>query len=174
MPESRSRNWPHLLLGLRGRIDRMRWGIASLVLIIPLLVLLKFVGWFNFEALSAATSRSAALVIGAFLAVTLLLIVFCLMALILRRLHDRNRRGWWLLLFPPVPIVLASSVSAFADDLGPTLSSALSAVVLMITIGALLELGALPGTPGPNQYGPDPLAKNSSSAGQSAAVRRRS
>jgi uncharacterized membrane protein YhaH (DUF805 family) len=161
LPEPRSLNLPHLLFGLRGRIDRIRWCVASLVLIIPLLIVLKLIGWFDFEALSARISRSAALGIGTVLALTLLLIVFCLLALMLKRLHDRNRRGWWLLLFPPVPIVLASSVSAFAEDLGPTLSDALWAVVLMITIGALIDLGGLPGTPGPNQHGPDPFAKAS-------------
>ncbi|SDG26353.1 Uncharacterized membrane protein YhaH, DUF805 family [Selenomonas sp. WCT3] len=50
--------------------------------------------------------------------------------LLIRRLHDLNRPGWWAI-----------------GNFIPVLNIALSIYVLFI-----------PGTPGPNQYGPDPLS----------------
>jgi uncharacterized membrane protein YhaH (DUF805 family) len=152
-------NWPHMLFGLRGRIDRAKWWIASTILAIVLLVDLKLIDWFDLEALSARLSRFAAISLAFVLALASLLIVYCLLAVLLKRLHDRNRRGWWLLLFPLAPVVLANIVSTFAADLGTALTSALWAVVSIIVICALIELGLMPGTTGLNRYGTDPLAK---------------
>ena len=52
-------------------------------------------------------------------------------ALYAKRWHDRNKSGWWTLL-------------AFIPIIG--------------AIWLIVECGALKGTEGPNQYGPDPLA----------------
>ena len=50
----------------------------------------------------------------------------------IKRCHDRDKSGWWcLLLFIPVVGFL----------------------------WAVIDLGLLEGTPGENQYGPDPLAR---------------
>ncbi|OAN18809.1 hypothetical protein A3K86_05370 [Photobacterium jeanii] len=51
------------------------------------------------------------------------------MALNIKRLHDRNKSGWWV-------------VVTFLPLIGP--------------IFALVELGILKGTEGDNQFGPDP------------------
>ena len=48
-----------------------------------------------------------------------------------KRWHDRGKSGWWVLI-ALIPLV------------GP--------------IWAIIETGFLPGTSGPNEYGPDPLA----------------
>jgi uncharacterized membrane protein YhaH (DUF805 family) len=148
-------NWPHLLFGLRSRIDRAKWWIASIILIIILLIDLKLIAWFDLERLSAGLSRIVALGLWGVLAVA----SYCLLAVSAKRLHDRNRRGWWLLLFPLAPVVLASFVSTFAADLEPVLTYALWAVVWIIVICALIELGIMPGTAGLNRYGPEPLSK---------------
>lgn len=65
--------------------------------------------------------------------VSLLMIVLIWpgLAISIKRWHDRDKSGWWILI-GLIPLV------------GP--------------IWALIETGFLPGTPGPNQYGPDPLA----------------
>jgi uncharacterized membrane protein YhaH (DUF805 family) len=52
------------------------------------------------------------------------------LAVMIRRLHDTDRSGWWVLV-------------AFVPIVGPI---------------ALIVFLVLPGTKGPNQYGPDPLA----------------
>jgi uncharacterized membrane protein YhaH (DUF805 family) len=152
-------NWPHLLFGIRGRISRAQWWIASLILIIIGCVVSKAIDWFDFEAVAASLNRSAAISLEIVLALASLLIVYCLLAVAVKRLHDRNKRGWWILLFPLAPVILASIVSAFREDLGSALDYAVSAVVLIITIWAVIEFGVMSGTVGLSRYGPDPLAK---------------
>ena len=69
----------------------------------------------------------------------------------IRRLHDTNRTGWWMLL-GIVPYAL-SAVLLLAGSLA--LAATLGIVALLCAI-ALLVFMVLPGTNGPNQYGPDP------------------
>ena len=84
-----------------------------------------------------------------------------------RRLHDRGKSAWWLLLFQGVPMVLTllgGLVSLGAGNAGALVAGALVAgalvlVSLPITIWAFVELGCLKGTSGPNRFGPDPLAQ---------------
>ena len=52
-------------------------------------------------------------------------------AVAVKRYHDRDKSGWWILIL-------------FIPIIG--------------LIWYIVELGFLPGTPGPNRYGPDPLA----------------
>jgi len=139
-------NWPYLLFGARGRIGRAEWWIASCALIIIGFVLLSAIGRFN-------------VVLTVVLALVCLLIAYCFLAVAVKRLHDRNKRGWWIFFFALTPIMLGSIVSTFGAEIGPALDYAAWAVVLVIAIWALLELGLMPGTAGLNRYGPDPLAK---------------
>ena len=59
------------------------------------------------------------------------LVAYCFFALQTKRWHDRDKSGWWNLLVA-VPVI------------GP--------------VWILVEAGMLAGTPGANQFGPDPLA----------------
>jgi uncharacterized membrane protein YhaH (DUF805 family) len=152
-------NWPHLLFGIRGRINRAKWWIASFILIIIGFVVSKAIDWFDFAAVAAALNRFAAISLAVVLALVSLLIVYCLLAVTVKRLHDRNKRGWWILMFPLAPVILASIASAFGEDLEPALDYAVWAVVLIIAIWALIEFGCMAGMAGLNRYGPDPLAK---------------
>lgn len=68
------------------------------------------------------------------------------LAVTVRRLHDRNMSGWWLLGF-----IVAIVVLSMIPGLG-------AIGVLALEIGFIV-LMALPGTPGPNEYGPDPLGR---------------
>lgn len=70
------------------------------------------------------------------------------LALMVRRLHDTDRSGWWLLLgVVAIPgLVLAAR--------GVPLAS-----LLMLPLLAFLGLFALPGTRGPNRFGADPKAR---------------
>ena len=65
-------------------------------------------------------------------------------AVSMRRLHDTNRTGLWLLGWIPA-IALAFVVVA------------LGVILLLVGAVALLIWYCLPGTPGTNKYGPDPL-----------------
>ena len=71
-----------------------------------------------------------------------------------KRLHDRDKSGWWILLFYLAPSVLGSIANTSEQPLAGFI---LGVGSFVISIWALVELGFLRGTVGPNRYGPDPL-----------------
>ncbi|MDE2436204.1 MAG: DUF805 domain-containing protein [Sphingomonadales bacterium] len=82
-------------------------------------------------------------------------------ALLVRRLHDHDRRGWWML--PAVfAFALAMSRSAVAASQGIEARIALDRVIWpldwLAIVGniAMVALLVLPGTPGENRFGPNP------------------
>lgn len=80
----------------------------------------------------------------------------CIMA---KRWHDRNRSGW--LAGVVLGISLLSNVSQIlygpqSASPNPLLTAILGFAVLAVSIWALIELGFLDGTKGPNKYGPSP------------------
>jgi uncharacterized membrane protein YhaH (DUF805 family) len=77
-----------------------------------------------------------------------------------RRLHDTNRTGWWLLA-PIVPYAIALALAGPAILSGSMTGLGLSGLFLLVGFVAaivLLVFLVLPGTRGENAYGPDPLA----------------
>ena len=64
-------------------------------------------------------------------AVAVAILIVAGLAVQVKRWHDRGKSGWWVLI-------------ALIPLIGP--------------IWAIIETGFLPGTSGPNEYGPDPLA----------------
>jgi uncharacterized membrane protein YhaH (DUF805 family) len=81
-------------------------------------------------------------------------------AVSVKRLHDRNRSGWYLLLmYVPMfvkPVTDFIGITGDPDNLGP-LDLALGAIIIIISIWFLIMLGFRRGTPGPNRFGPNPL-----------------
>jgi uncharacterized membrane protein YhaH (DUF805 family) len=77
-----------------------------------------------------------------------------------KRLHDRNKSGWYVLLFLVAPLSLFAAGVAIGTMSGgsDTVATALWLIAAVISIWAFIELGCLRGTIGRNQYGPDPLA----------------
>jgi len=71
----------------------------------------------------------------------------------IKRLHDREKSGWWLLVFFLVPGVL----SGIGQAVGGIVQGVGALAGLAISIWMIVELGCLKGTTGPNMYGPDPL-----------------
>lgn len=70
----------------------------------------------------------------------------------LKRLHDRNKNVWWLVLFYVAPFLLHSGGYA----VGPGYALYLAAPAGVINLWALVELGFLRGSRGPNRFGDDP------------------
>jgi uncharacterized membrane protein YhaH (DUF805 family) len=149
-------NWPRLLFSSSGRIDRASWWIGSGALIIAGVIVFILIGVFDYDRVLAATNTFSAVSVGLVLAILLVLFLYSLLAVGVKRLHDRNKRGWWVFLFLLVP-VLAIMIGALAPDLGPHLTWSGIAIVLVLGVWALIELGVLSGTAGPNRYGPAPL-----------------
>lgn len=76
-----------------------------------------------------------------------------------RRLHDTDRSGWWVLL-AAIPAALLTMLTSFALIAGAYAMVFLTATLLPIlslaAAALLIYWYAQPGTPGQNQYGPDP------------------
>ena len=74
-----------------------------------------------------------------------------------RRLHDTNRSGWWLLIgYGPLILSLLLPLLGMAG-IGLAMIVPLIALVGFIV---LLVFMVLEGTRGPNQYGPDPKGED--------------
>jgi uncharacterized membrane protein YhaH (DUF805 family) len=79
----------------------------------------------------------------------------------IRRLHDTNRSGWWLLIaIVPYLILAFAAGAAIASGSMMALAGATMLLGLLAFAGgiALLVFMVLPGTKGDNRYGADPYA----------------
>lgn len=95
-------------------------------------------------------------ILGAYGPLTIVLLLAALvpsLAVSTRRLHDVNRRGWWLLT-AYVPTILVMLLPLVGIRIA-SVTLILSLLALALWIG-LLVLMAVEGTRGPNDYGPDP------------------
>ena len=97
------------------------------------------------------------------------------LAVAVRRLHDTNRSGWWLLL-PLVPYCIgfalggAAMMNGAASGNPAAMTAGVGMAGIFILIGAvcavvLIVFYCMPGTPGDNRFGPNPYG-----AGAAAAV----
>jgi len=97
-----------------------------------------------------------------------------------KRLHDRNKSAWWLLIFFALPFILQIPALMFMPEMLAHFSAVMEAVrthaepplppaeppfvvimrgvATLITLWAFVELYCLRGTTGDNRFGPDPLA----------------
>jgi uncharacterized membrane protein YhaH (DUF805 family) len=88
--------------------------------------------------------------------------IFVLSATVLgiKRLHDRDRSGWRILIFFLVPGLSFAMADVLAGPSDAGLAIALYAAGIAVGAWAFIELGFLSGTRGPNRYGPDPLSSD--------------
>ena len=107
-------DWMDLLFQFDGRINRAKFWLGIVVVAV-------------INVIASALFRGNSVFIAFLITLALL---WPSLAVAIKRWHDRDKSGWWLL------IVL---------------------IPLIGWIWALIETGFLEGTKGPNQYGPDPL-----------------
>lgn len=70
-----------------------------------------------------------------------------------RRLHDRNLSGWWLML--PIGVLV---LWILGGGSGQTANPAASILMLGMDL-CYLAILCMPGTPGTNKYGPNPVGE---------------
>jgi uncharacterized membrane protein YhaH (DUF805 family) len=81
--------------------------------------------------------------------------MWILTATSIKRLHDRDRSGWWMVAFPIAPALFGK----IGDGLGESYTADILAVAaLVLNVWGVVELLFLSGTIGPNRFGRDPLA----------------
>ena len=121
----------NLLFSFQGRVNRARFWLVHVGVLVVEMILFAITG--GAAILAGDPNAAAASMGGAGIVAALIFIpIFWVsLAIAIKRYHDRNKSGWWIF------------------------------IVLVPVIGALwylIECGFLPGTSGPNEYGPDPLA----------------
>jgi len=85
-------------------------------------------------------------------------LISCL-AVGVKRLHDRDKSGWWLLFFYGAPAVLDQFATETFEWSPSFIMQLLS---LAISLWMIIELGFMPGSFGVNRFGPDPLLQQRS------------
>jgi uncharacterized membrane protein YhaH (DUF805 family) len=151
----------YLYTSFEGRINRKPFWIASLIMMAAVIVL-------SLVIVTPITLMSPGL--GIFISFLIwLALLYPVVALGVKRLHDRGKSGQLMAVF-----LAPSIIGQLGDLLGITgseqvvggetvyLPNMLGWLLIMVSLGvaiwALVELGILKGTTGPNAYGPDPLA----------------
>ena len=137
--------WGHLLFEFSGRTNRGKFWFASLVLIVIYLA---------FVALDFVTESMA---VQALTAMFIIVIFISGLAVGVKRLHDRDKSGWYIVLFYVLPCALFVASMTISSG-SATTANALGLLAFAISVWAFVELGCLRGTIGVNPYGPDPVA----------------
>ncbi len=138
-----------LLFSFQGRLNRKPYWITVIATMVIIIVLLLFAlilireHRFEFAGLTLAL-----------LVILYIPLIWIGLAIGAKRLHDRDKSAWWLLVFYALPGILSTAGNQM-EDLGFII---LHIISFGITVWAFVELGCLRGTRGPNRYGPDPLS----------------
>ena len=157
-----------LLFSFKGRIRRLYWWVASLAA--------GGVAAIVMAILEAAARASGGAIIdpdtqqieptglfGVAMSVVGLANMWIAFALSVKRLHDRDRSGWWLLwqllivFLAVVLIIVAIAVPQEQGVVRYALAVAVGLAAAVISIWLFVQIGFLRGTQGPNRFGPDPL-----------------
>jgi uncharacterized membrane protein YhaH (DUF805 family) len=141
-----------LLFSLRGRINRARFLVVQLALLT-----LWFMIWLKFPLYLSSQW-------GALHWVVALAMIWINAAITVKRLHDRNRSGWWAVaLFVVNRLSYVYYGLFFGLYFGVDISTAEVFLLVMLVValsllhtGVIIELFFMIGTDGPNRFGPDP------------------
>ena len=121
-----------LLFGFHGRANRAKFWLVALGIFVIEVIIFAALG--GTTAMSTDPQQAMANIgpgVGIVLFVFGIVALWISIAVAVKRYHDRNKSGWWVFI-------------VFVPIIGG--------------IWYLIECGFLRGTPGPNDYGPDPLA----------------
>jgi uncharacterized membrane protein YhaH (DUF805 family) len=110
-----------LFFGLQGRVSRRQYWLFGVLALLGLAVIGQAL-----LGIARVRPRTADLVVN-------LLLLWPALAVSVKRWHDRDKSGWWVLL---------------------------NLVPVVGWLWALIDNGFLRGTDGPNRFGPDPLAQD--------------
>jgi uncharacterized membrane protein YhaH (DUF805 family) len=171
-------NWGHYLFSFSGRINRAKawlfvlvaigFGIVAFTLIASAFGLGHIANVMQRkEPPTVLSDNAVALAVCALVGVAYLVFIFSAFAVVVKRLHDRNKSAWWLVIFYLIPFILNGyRFSTVMDAVhrgemayaGNPIATAAGGIAALISLWAFVEIYCLSGTNGDNRYGPDPLA----------------
>jgi uncharacterized membrane protein YhaH (DUF805 family) len=153
-------NWRDLFTSFDGRISRKPFIVGMIVLSVSALFGMALTFVLGFSGMPFVLTIALLILIP-------VATIFPSIALVAKRLHDRNRPASWAAYFF-VPVYLDFGIDALRIVADSTPLSVIGSVAGLVSLGATIWLciegGILPGTTGLNRYGPDPLASTPSSA----------
>jgi len=136
----------------KGRIGRRRYWALTLLYLLAL-----FVGLAAFVAAGILLEAGPTDAITFAMVPIVIIFMLCMSVAIagigVRRLHDRGKTGFWLLLYYAVPLWMTKS--AGLDVVGVIVSLASAGIL----IWAIIDLGVLRGDPRTNAFGANPLVE---------------
>src|SRR5262245_22217809 len=166
----------HLLFGFSGRINRGKYWLATVLWILIWIVALVVILVAALAILGVNVSKDSlpsmdepeklVRIVLDYAVLFIIILAFAIVSWIstfaigVKRLHDRNKSGWWILLFYAVPALLGGG----GNQAESTTAGILGLVSLVLALWGLVELGFLRGTAGPNRFGPDPLQRDAVAA----------
>ena len=122
MPEL---SWTQKLFGFQGRITRLDFWLAQLFYLAAILVAIYGL---SYAARSGGDADASRYTLGGVMIIGYLLFFWSSLAVAIKRYHDRNKPGWWVLL----------------------------SLVPIASLFVVVELGCFDGTRGTNRFGPSP------------------
>ena len=142
------------LFSFEGRLRRRDYWISSIILWIAVFAatvcILGVFGVFSGTAAALQPASSRTLLPGSIIAVLLILAIGLIalwpsLAIGVKRCHDRDKSGWWLLLWFVLMMIPLLGILAWAWQ--------------------MIELGFVDGTQGANRFGPSPKGIDSARLG---------
>ena len=151
---------------LAGRITRMRFWFWLVLETIALLLLTAVLYVYDMSIPGAyenggptpfPTSPIGA-PLGVLWCVAMAALLFCLLKTCVKRLHDRDKSCWWLLVFAAAPNFITDAAHELVMRM---LIPDAVATMMLVTSGVLFawgvaEMGVLPGDAGDNRFGSSP------------------
>ncbi len=149
-------NLAYLMLSLDGRIGRAQFWVGTLIL-----MALRFSTPYLIMALAGLTRAAVMFTVAVAFA-----LAYPTYAVYAKRFQDRGKPGVLALalIVPHYAVNLLYTFRVFDPLDPPPVARALDAIVVIIALWFVIELGILKGTQGPNRYGTDPLGKEKADA----------
>jgi len=169
-------NFLSWMFALEGRISRAKWWLGLFVIASVMIVVSFVTGlilnsvmsafpelqqnfnnpeWLNSKEAEPAITRLGLSMIGPMLIVALAM--WSLLALGVKRLHDRGLSSW-LILVVVLPFLGAAAALSAPSEVGENVVRVSLLLLTASVIWGILQFGILKGETGPNENGPDPLA----------------
>lgn len=148
-------DWKTAFFGFGGRLNRARYWLVVLANIIVWIAFIVGANILRDSVESFEGLSNVSLIFGVSGLTAIAFSLWTGLAVGVKRLHDRARSAWWIVLYWMVPIGLGIA-GAFLNDIG---SIAVALLSIAISLWGFIEIACLRGTSGANAYGPDPLAR---------------
>ena len=150
--------------GRSRRMEFWMWQVFQILVYFAMMVLMMLFGGGMMMAAADPSTVAAAgggvLILGAIYLIYILAVFIPSLAVAVRRLHDTDRSGWWILApLAPYLLVIVAGVMVASDPANPGMAGAIAMIGMALTLILSLVLIVfyfLEGTKGPNRFGPAP------------------